>query len=582
MDRRKKRKNKKAKETLALVPAKSVDDADDESVVADDASIAESLGPGFAFLKTSREQEARELNAAEEEQSKEGDEEEEQTEEEQLTAAKKAIVAKEYQTPEEAPIDTSSPRSIPLPMSFSMGGDESVAASVAATAVSAVSAVTELVRKASMTEDKTVDDTSASKSVTISDEVQTQMIPEDAPVESSDNLPANEGLRALLEKAVENAGRGGLNVTEFVKILENEWVTDVESLRRLDGETLDDLLPLMLSRELQRLINHADSIDTEYLESGQKGLGRGRSPKKNSSKKKKKKRSHRRLKKRTNTFRPVSPVDNSLTSITEDGEDAASPGSTGSDDQTQYSIMTEAQSVVSVKSAATIKSAPPTLPGTTKEEEADIEEASSPEGSEDEYEDDVNQSASIEDLEIRKLHANLIADARTKFPTREALEDSISERQAEVEAAVSSGFDVDKQTLARAALADDEVRKLLPLRLILPTVTDLTEMIGVLQLHKEGAIRNLDMDKANNIQSEIDELQDQINQEDRYLMKKKMGETKCGACGEMFPTEKRKSGILKLKEKHCEKCRGGADAPAAIKAEQVQVETVDSRDDEEN
>lgn len=580
MDRRKKNKNKKAKETLALVPAKSVDDADDNSVVADDASIAESLGPGFAFLKTSREQEARELNAAEVEQSKENDEEEEeqeeeQTEEEQLVAAKKAIVAKEYQTPEEAPIDTSSPRSIPLPMSFSMGGDESVAATV----LSAVSAVTELVSKASMTEDKPVDDTSTSKSVTISDEVQTQIISEDAPVESSDNLPANEGLRALLEKAVENAGRGGLNVTEFVKILENEWVTDVESLRRLDGETLDELLPLMLSRELQRLINHADSIDTDFLESGQRGLGRGRSLKKSSSKKKKKKRSHRRLKKRTNTFRPVSPVDNSLTSITEDGEDAASPGSTGSDDQTQYSIMTEAQSVVSVKSAATIKSAPPTLPGMTKE---DSEEASSPEGSEDECEDDINQSASIEDLEIRKLHANLIADARTKFPTREALEDSISERQAEVEAAVSSGFDVDKQTLARAALADDEVRKLLPLRLILPTVTDLTEMIGVLQLHKEDAIRNLDMDKANNIQSEIDELQGQIDQEERYLMKKKMGETKCGTCGEMFPTQKRKSGILKLKEKHCEKCRGGDDTPAAIEAEQVLVETVDSRDDEEN
>ena len=122
---------------------------------------------------------------------------------------------------------------------------------------------------------------------------------------------------------------------------------------------------------------------------------------------------------------------------------------------------------------------------------------------------------------------------------REALENSIAERQAEVEAAVDSGFDVDKQTLARAALADDEVRKLLPLRLILPTITDLNEMISVLLVHKEDAMRNLKIDRARDIQSEIDELQEQISKEERYLLQKRIDATKTN------PTEKMVAGILK-------------------------------------
>merc|ERR1712194_373075 len=166
-------------------------------------------------------------------------------------------------------------------------------------------------------------------------------------------------------------------------------------------------------------------------------------------------------------------------------------------------------------------------------------EEDQPANEEENYDDEVAQSASIEDLEIRKLHAHLIADARKKFPTREALEDSISERQLEVEAAVNSGFDVDKQTLARAALADDEVRKLLPLRLILPTITDLNEMISVLLVHKEDAMRNLKIDRARDIQSEIDELQEQISKEERYLLQKRIDAAKTN------PTEKMVAGILK-------------------------------------
>ena len=67
----------------------------------------------------------------------------------------------------------------------------------------------------------------------------------------------------------------------------------------------------------------------------------------------------------------------------------------------------------------------------------------------------------MEDLEIRRLHANLIADARKTFPTREALEVCIRERRQEVERAVNSRFEMlIRKQLACAALADDEVRKL--------------------------------------------------------------------------------------------------------------------------
>ena len=200
------------------------------------------------------------------------------------------------------------------------------------------------------------------------------------------------------------------------------------------------------------------------------------------------------------------------------------------------------------------------------------------------HEFDIAQSASTdtEDPEIRKLHANLIAEAHQKFPTREALEDSIRERQAEIQAAVDSGFDVDEQTRARAELANDEMRKLLPLRMILHTGPDLTEMIGALQMYKEGAIRSLDMKKARNIQSEMDELQDQINKEEGYLMVKSMGETKCVGCGEMFLTEKNMVGILKSKEKHCEECRDVARGKQSVTEDIVVVDVDSSRDDEDN
>lgn len=124
-------------------------------------------------------------------------------------------------------------------------------------------------------------------------------------------------------------------------------------------------------------------------------------------------------------------------------------------------------------------------------------------------------------------------------------------------------------------MADDEVRKLLPLRLILPTVADLTEMISVLQMHKEGAMRQLDMDNARSVQSEIDELQEQIEKEEKYLLTKRLiglnGETKCSECGTLFPTEKKMNGILRTTVKKCEGCRSER-AP-------IIVETVESKED---
>ena len=196
-----------------------------------------------------------------------------------------------------------------------------------------------------------------------------------------------------------------------------------------------------------------------------------------------------------------------------------------------------------------------------------------------EDDDDINQSSSslerekeLEDLDTRKYHADLINDARQKFPTRAALEDKIRMCQDEVQVAVNSRFDVDRNVLSRAKLADDELRKILPLRLLLPSTADMKELIEVLQTHKEQAMRDMDMVKANSIQSEIDELQTQVAEEERFVMKKRMGETKCNGCNAMFTSEKIMKGILKVNQKHCKSCRDG----------RSEKPVVDSRDDQES
>ena len=433
---------------------------------------SDEIGPGFAILKPSKSYEQRVKSEME------NDDED------------NVAISMYYETPNIAPGSTEYARSIPLPMSFCEDDKAATAADV----------------------------------------------PEAEASNSKEAEQPNESLRVLLETAAENAGRVGEDVTEYLKILEDEWVTDVEALRRLDGDTLDSLLPILLSREVQRLINHADSIDNKFLIEDKDNDGkwvrdsreRGRSP----HKKKTKKRVARRSKKSAEPrrLRPDSPQEGPLNTITEEC----------SDNDDEVSIMTEARTVYSRASTRVrIDEKPAEMKAERKDQEVDDA-----------------PSEFDSDLQIRKVHATLISEARKKFPTRESLEDAIRTRQAEVEAAVNSGFDVDKQTLARAALADDEVRKLLPLRLILPTVTDLKEMIGVLQVHKENALRNLNLNKAVGIQTEIDELQAQIEEEERYVMRKRMSGTECISCGEVFTQEKKMVGILKTKkEQHCAKCK---------------------------
>ncbi len=67
---------------------------------------------------------------------------------------------------------------------------------------------------------------------------------------------ADDELYELLECAAANAtGCDDTDVTDFLLILEDEWITDVEGLRKLKPEALDKLLPLLLSQELRRLLH---------------------------------------------------------------------------------------------------------------------------------------------------------------------------------------------------------------------------------------------------------------------------------------------------------------------------------------
>ena len=74
-------------------------------------------------------------------------------------------------------------------------------------------------------------------------------------------------------------------------------------------------------------------------------------------------------------------------------------------------------------------------------------------------------------------------------------------------------------------------------------------------------------------------------------MKKKMNFSKCVGCGEMFRSEKKMAGILKMKEKRCEECRGDGDDCKSVgstgssrssNSVRADIVTVDSRDDDNN
>lgn len=258
----------------------------------------------------------------------------------------------------------------------------------------------------------------------------------------------------------------------FVKVLEEEWVTDVEALRLLDGKA-DGLLPLMLSRQPQHLVEHADDIDAKFLEEekGYDGGGDARSPQEDGKKKKKKRGTPPPARERGSQCRPATPAESAPTPIREAQEDRA-PGGAG---------------------------------------------AGGPGGAGGVEGDPGAGAFAEEDIEIRKVHAHLIAEARATFPTRASLEDAVATRQAEVDAAVDSGFDVGRDTLARAARADDEIRRLLPLRRVLPTKADVEEMIGILREHEGGYARDSDAGRAQVVRAEIEELQAQIGEEERYL-----------------------------------------------------------------
>ncbi|KAL7528738.1 hypothetical protein ACHAWF_002686 [Thalassiosira exigua] len=171
--------------------------------------------------------------------------------------------------------------------------------------------------------------------------------------------------------------------------------------------------------------------------------------------------------------------------------------------------------------------------------------------------DEMPRSTSSEEQERERsnFRSNLVADAYKKFPCRAALEDYIRDRQADIDIAAGAGFDADDQTLARGNWAQDEVRKLLPLRLVIQTESDLTNMIEALQADKEEAMKGFDLEQARNIQSEIDAVQVQVDAEKQYLLAKRMGKTMCESCGEMFPTEKKMEGIYYVTEKHCADCK---------------------------
>ncbi|KAK1745585.1 hypothetical protein QTG54_003509 [Skeletonema marinoi] len=484
--------DKKSSKGGDLETAKS--DGDDDDIVAD----VEGMAPGFSFLTAANVTDEREAQTIADEVSKVQSDEENKS------------IAEEYKTSSEGLNEVPAcALELPLPASTSFG-DESVRSTKSTASVRSTRSSGSAKSKSSKLSQppKSEDDTV----VSMTDEASVVSTAVETIAATPDPQAA---LRAVLEKACENAGRPGMDVTKFLVVLEEEWVTDVEAIRRLDGATLDSILPIMLSRELQRLVNHSNTVDGEYL---RRNRGRRKNKPSKSAKKKKKKRSARRHPASRLTLDPINEEDLRITSITEEEDESAySAAATEGEDNTADDK-------------------------TADEPVATYDNASSMEGTVDENEMHRNQAA-------------LVIEARHRFPTREALEDAIHERQATVNLAVGSGFDVDKGTLTRAALADDEVRKLLPLRLVLPTAADLREMLVVLQNHKEDALKEYDVTKALKIQTEMDEIEKQIDEEEVYLRRKNVSQTSCVKCGTNFETKKKMVGILKKKEMMCDNCR---------------------------
>lgn len=404
----------------------------------------------------------------------------------------------------------------------------------------------------------------------------------------------HEELYDLLEQAAENAtGRDDVDIGEYCDILEDEWITDVDGLRRLDSDALDELLPLLLSRELQRLIHNERrrtyfNRNRRWRRNPPQMERSGSKPRKSSAKNKK------------DTPPEVIPVCE---------EEWSESSSVGIEDMRCHNPLSAAAPTATVPpppkplsptevlaaSAMKAKKQRRKKSGLSlvkmfdlmdhwcsysfKEDGEPNEILMNPSKAEEGIDDDVLQRMSTANpfmVDATERANHLIADAsrraksfghaRNKFSSREALEDAIHELKikfeqeqqeamtATVDAAgeKESGFHPKEKLLTFTA--EDELRELYPLRLMLPTVGDLMEMIKMLQIQRERAMRKLDMDKANIVQWEIDELQSQINEEERYLLKKKLNEMGCVACGEKFAIPLGET-TMTVKEKHCDKCR---------------------------
>ena len=385
-------------------------------------------------------------------------------------------------------------------------------------------------------------------------------------------------LNELLERAAENATGCKQETAEFVRILENEWITDVDALRRTDGDALDELLPLLLSRELQRLIHH-DDCNTA-------GWQKPRGPSKSSKNMRSPTRSESSFHKNKATYNPPPP---GVVRISEEEESSTASSSTGSKDDGRLfkcemaCIGPSSSKPKKLPAMSAIKYDPSKY--NSKKEKDDIFKmfdlfdrwcsySSKNDGDEpNDISSLIPDGEGVDDDELQRMSntqpfvinskdrprhiiadasrkADFITNARRKYSTREALEDAILEYQtiideekAELEdiiiiASKSSEDDSYQQEVDKKkqliSTAEDELRGLYPMRLILHTVGDLTEMIIMLQWHRERAMRDLNMEKAKRLQKEIDDVSLQINNEDEYLLKKKLREVKCVTCEEKF------------------------------------------------
>lgn len=138
---------------------------------------------------------------------------------------------------------------------------------------------------------------------------------------------------------------------------------------------------------------------------------------------------------------------------------------------------------------------------------------------------------------LEEICETAMANARKEFLTREALEDAISNKIEEAEAGNEE--------------AQDELRRIFPLRFVLPTAADMREMVENLSEKKAASLRQVDMMEANKIQAEIDDLEYQIHLEETYIRNKQLTETECVACGDKFSSREIKPGEMF----HCKQCR---------------------------